>query len=79
MQDARHWAAALRETADKTTGRLNVISISVNFGNTTSRPCRVSINTPETQAAIKQILLISRIDVGVLLIVVADMLLKPFS
>ena len=34
---------------------------------------------PETQAAIKEILLISRIDVGVLLIVVADMLLKPFS
>ena len=34
---------------------------------------------PETQAAIKQILLISRIDVGVLLIVVADMLMKPFS
>jgi uncharacterized membrane protein len=33
----------------------------------------------ETQAAIRQILLISRIDVGVLLIVVADMLLKPFS
>lgn len=34
---------------------------------------------PETQAAIKQILLISRIDVGVLLLVVADMVLKPFS
>lgn len=34
---------------------------------------------PETQAAIKQILLISRIDVGVLLIVVADMVLKPFT
>jgi uncharacterized membrane protein len=34
---------------------------------------------PETQAAIKQILLISRIDLGVLLIVVADMLMKPFS
>lgn len=34
---------------------------------------------PETQAAISQILLISRIDVGVLLIVVADMLMKPFS
>jgi len=34
---------------------------------------------PETQEAIKQILLISRIDVGVLLIVVADMLMKPFS
>jgi len=34
---------------------------------------------PETQAAIKEILLISRIDVGVLLLVVADMLMKPFS
>jgi uncharacterized membrane protein len=33
----------------------------------------------ETQAAIRQILLIARIDVGVLLLVVADMLLKPFS
>jgi uncharacterized membrane protein len=33
----------------------------------------------ETQAAIKEILLIARIDVGVLLIVVADMLMKPFS
>lgn len=34
---------------------------------------------PETQAAIQQILLIARVDVGVLLLVVADMLLKPFS
>ena len=34
---------------------------------------------PETQAAIREILLIARIDVGVLLIVVADMLMKPFS
>lgn len=34
---------------------------------------------PETQAAISQILLIARIDVGVLLIVVADMFMKPFS
>lgn len=33
----------------------------------------------ETQAAIRQILLIARIDVGVLLLVVADMLMKPFS
>jgi len=33
----------------------------------------------ETQAAIQQILLIARIDVGVLLLVVADMLMKPFS
>jgi uncharacterized membrane protein len=34
---------------------------------------------PETQAAIRQILLIARIDVAVLLLVVADMLMKPFS
>jgi uncharacterized membrane protein len=34
---------------------------------------------PETQAAIREILLIARIDVGVLLLVVADMLMKPFS
>jgi hypothetical protein len=33
----------------------------------------------ETQAAIQKILLIARIDIGVLLIVVADMILKPFS
>ena len=33
----------------------------------------------ETQAAIKEILLIARIDVGVLLIVVFDMVMKPFS
>lgn len=34
---------------------------------------------PETQAAIREILLISRVDVSVLLLVVADMLMKPFS
>ena len=34
---------------------------------------------PETQAAIRQILLIARSDVAVLLVVVADMLMKPFS
>jgi uncharacterized membrane protein len=34
---------------------------------------------PETQAAIKRILLIARVDVAVLLLVVADMLMKPFS
>lgn len=34
---------------------------------------------PETQAAIRQILLIARVDVGILLLVVADMLMKPFS
>jgi uncharacterized membrane protein len=34
---------------------------------------------PETQAAIREILLIARVDVAVLLVVVADMLMKPFS
>lgn len=34
---------------------------------------------PETQAAIKQILLIARIDIAVLLLVVVDMVVKPFS
>lgn len=34
---------------------------------------------PQTQAAIREILLISRVDVAVLLVVVADMLMKPFS
>jgi uncharacterized membrane protein len=33
----------------------------------------------DTQAAIREILLIARIDVGVLLLVVFDMLMKPFS
>jgi uncharacterized membrane protein len=33
----------------------------------------------ETQAAIRRILLIARIDIGVLLLVVADMVVKPFS
>ena len=33
----------------------------------------------ETQAAIRRILLIARIDEGVLLLVVADMVLKPFQ
>jgi uncharacterized membrane protein len=33
----------------------------------------------DTQAAIQKILLIARIDMGVLLLVVADMILKPFS
>jgi uncharacterized membrane protein len=33
----------------------------------------------ETQAAIREILLIARVDVAVLLVVVADMLMKPFS
>jgi hypothetical protein len=34
---------------------------------------------PETQAAIRRILLVARVDEGVLLLVVADMVLKPFS
>ncbi len=34
---------------------------------------------PETQAAIQRILLIARVDIGVLLFVVADMVTKPFS
>jgi uncharacterized membrane protein len=33
----------------------------------------------ETQAAIRRILLIARVDVGVLLLVVADMVVKPFG
>lgn len=33
----------------------------------------------ETQAAIQRILLVARVDVGVLLLVVADMLMKPFG
>jgi uncharacterized membrane protein len=33
----------------------------------------------ETQAAIQRILLVARVDVGVLLLVVADMILKPFT
>jgi uncharacterized membrane protein len=34
---------------------------------------------PETQAAIARILLIARVDIAVLLVVVADMFMKPFS
>jgi uncharacterized membrane protein len=34
---------------------------------------------PETQAAIQQIMLIARIDVALLLVIVMDMLMKPFS
>ncbi|MDX6479577.1 MAG: hypothetical protein QOG85_87 [Gaiellaceae bacterium] len=36
-------------------------------------------DAPETLAAVQRILLLARIDVGVLLIVVADMVLKPFT
>jgi hypothetical protein len=34
---------------------------------------------PETIALIKRILLVARVDVAVLLLVVADMVTKPFS
>lgn len=34
---------------------------------------------PETQAAIARILLVARVDIAVLLVVVADMFTKPFS
>jgi uncharacterized membrane protein len=36
-------------------------------------------DSPATQAAIKKLLLVARVDVAVLLLVVADMALKPFS
>jgi uncharacterized membrane protein len=36
-------------------------------------------NAPETQAAIRRLLRIARIDVAVLILVVADMVTKPFS
>ena len=39
----------------------------------------VGPTAPETQAVIKRILLIARVDIAVLLLVVADMLMKPFS
>jgi uncharacterized membrane protein len=39
----------------------------------------VGAAAPETQAAIREILLIARVDVAVLLLVVMDMLMKPFS
>ena len=38
----------------------------------------VGAAAPETQAAVRQILLIARLDVGVLLLVVADMVMKPY-
>jgi hypothetical protein len=34
---------------------------------------------PETQKAIREILLIARFDIAVLLLVVVDMVVKPFS
>lgn len=39
----------------------------------------VGPTAPETQATIRRILLIARFDIAVLLLVVADMLMKPFS
>ena len=39
----------------------------------------VGDTAPETQQAIREILLIARVDVAVLLVVVMDMLMKPFS
>jgi hypothetical protein len=36
-------------------------------------------DAPETQAAIQRILLVARVDVTVLLLVVADMVTKPFG
>jgi uncharacterized membrane protein len=39
----------------------------------------VGAAAPQTQAAIREILLISRVDIAVLVIVVFDMLMKPFS
>jgi hypothetical protein len=37
------------------------------------------VEAPETQAAIKRILMVARVDVAVLVLVVADMTTKPFS
>jgi len=39
----------------------------------------VGVEAPETQAAIKQLLLVARFDVAVLLLVIVDMVVKPFS
>ncbi|HEY2355384.1 MAG TPA: DUF2269 family protein [Gaiellaceae bacterium] len=39
----------------------------------------VGAAAPETQKAIREIILIARVDVALLLVVVADMLMKPFS
>ena len=36
-------------------------------------------NAPETRAAVSTILLIARADMGVLLLVIIDMVAKPFS
>jgi uncharacterized membrane protein len=39
----------------------------------------VGTTAPETQAAIREILVVARVDTAVLLLVVMDMLMKPFS
>jgi uncharacterized membrane protein len=39
----------------------------------------VGAAAPETQAVVGRLLLVARFDIGVLLLVVADMLMKPFS
>jgi len=39
----------------------------------------VGPSAPEPQAVIGRLLLIARVDIAVLLLVVADMLVKPFS
>jgi uncharacterized membrane protein len=39
----------------------------------------VGPTAPETQAVITRLLLVARVDIAVLLLVVADMLVKPFS
>ena len=39
----------------------------------------VGPTAPETQAAIREILLIARFDIAVLLLVIVDMVVKPFS
>ena len=39
----------------------------------------VGVEAAETQAAIRQLLLIARFDIAVLLLVIIDMVVKPFS
>jgi len=39
----------------------------------------VGVEAPEAQAAIRQLLLIARFDMAVLLLVIVDMVVKPFS
>ena len=42
-------------------------------------PRRRGVEHPETQAVLKKLLLVARVDIAVLLLVVADMTAKPFS